>query len=151
MLDPATLRSLIREVIAAEVAAVKAAAKAGTAPPAPAPAAAPADPGVRIAGDADLAAFARQVLALAADPARRKAIEAGTYPFRLQASPPAAGARPAAAPASVRVSEGAVTETMVARLAKGTTRLEVAPGVAITPLARDAARRLNIAIERARS
>jgi hypothetical protein len=149
MLDPATLRSLIREVIAEEVAAVKAAAKSG--PAAPAPIAAPAEHGARIVGDADLAAFARQVLALAADPARRKAIEAGTYPFRLQAAPPATGARPAAAPASVRVSEGVVTETMIGRLAKGTTRLEVAPGVAITPLARDAARRLNIAIERARS
>src|SRR5882724_7604602 len=132
MLDAATLRALIREVIAEEVAAVKAAAKAGTL--APVSAAAPADHPARIAGDADLAAFARQVLALAADPARRRAIEAGTYPFRLQ-SPTAA--RSVASAASVRVAAGVVTETMIGRLAKGTVRLELAPGVSITPLARD--------------
>jgi len=147
MLDAATLRALVREVIAEEVAAVKAAAKAGT--PAPVSAAAPPDHQARIAGDADLRAFARQVLALASDPARRQAIEAGTYPFRLQA--PAAAARPAASAASARVEAGVVTETMIGRLAKGTVRLELAPGVSITPLARDAARRLNIAIERTRS
>src|SRR5437016_1426201 len=116
MLDAATLRALIREVIAEEVAAVKAAAKAGTV--APVSAAAPTDHPARIAGDADLAAFARQVLALASDPARRRAIEAGTYPFRLQA--PTAAARPAAPAASVRVAAGVVTETMIGRLAKGT-------------------------------
>ncbi|MFO1060323.1 MAG: hypothetical protein U1E53_25555 [Dongiaceae bacterium] len=166
MLDAATLRTLIREVISEEVAAVKA-ARAGAGPavvapapaapqsiPVPAPAAvqATATPGaplpeqrVRIAGDADLAAFARQVLMLASDPARRRAIEAGRYPFRLQATPVAA--RAAAGP-SVRIAEGVVTETMIGKLAAGTARLELAPGVAVTPLARDAARRLGIAIER---
>jgi hypothetical protein len=161
MLDAATLRLLIREVIAEEVAAVKAArpgagppaAPAAPSPPHPAPARSAA-PGpdrqeqrVRIAGDADLAAFARRVLELAADPARRRAIEAGIYPFRLQAAPAAAAGRAAAGP-SVRIAEGVVTETMVGKLAPGTARLELGPGVSITPLARDAARRLGIAIER---
>jgi hypothetical protein len=166
MLDAATLRTLIREVISEEVAAVKA-ARAGAGPPAapaapphPAPAPAPspspgtvATPGpalpeqrVRIAGDADLAAFARQVLQLASDPTKRRAIEAGRYPFRLQAAP--GGAARAASGPSVRIAEGVVTETMIGKLAAGTARLELAPGVAVTPLARDAARRLGIAIER---
>jgi hypothetical protein len=138
MLDAATLRTLVREVIAEEVAALKSGARAASAP---------TDHPVRIAGDADLAAFAREVLALAADPARRAAIDAGTYPFRLQGAGGAPAARPAAA-ASPQVSEGVVTETMIGRLAEGTRRLLLAPGVAVTPLARDAARRRNIAIER---
>lgn len=154
MLDAGTLRSLVRAVIAEEIGALKAARSGGpaaaAAPPPPAaaaatPAAAP-EQRVRIAGDADLAAFARQVLQLAADPARRRAIEAGTYPFHLQPAPPAPG-RAASGPA-VRVGEGVVTESMIGKLAAGTARLELAPGVTITPLARDAARRLGIAIER---
>lgn len=154
MIDPTTLRALIREVIAAEVAAVK----AGKAPPPAAPA---AESAVRIASDADLGAFARQVLALAADPAMRRAIESGRHPFRL-AGGPAAGAAPAApsragggspraAAGPARIVEGVVSEKTLVALPRGTTVLHVGPEVAVTPLARDKARNLKITIERIRS
>lgn len=147
MIDRNTLRSLIREVVAAEVAAVKSGA------PAERPKVA-GETAVRIAGDADLAAFARQVLVLAADPATRQAIEAGRHPFRLAASPtapavaPRAGAAAAAGPA--RIMEGAVTEKTIRGLPGGTSVLHVGPEVAVTPLARDKARNLKITIERIR-
>lgn len=142
MVDGATLRSLIREVIATELAAVK-----GRRSPHPAS----AECRVRIAGDADLAAFARQVLSLAEDPAVRQAIAAGTYAFRLD--PPGAGkATPAGntAAGTARIDEGVVTEKTLARLPQGTSRLCIGPGVTVTPLARDKALGLKITIERIR-
>jgi hypothetical protein len=109
---------------------------------------------VRIAGDADLAAFAKQVLNLAADPAIQKAISAGTYKFKLEggsassatASSPRTGGVPAAS--STRIDEGVVTETALMKLPRGTTRLQIGAGVSVTPLARDKARHLGIVIER---
>ena len=157
MIDPTTLRALIREVIATVVAA----ARGGKLPPpAPAPAGtAPAEPVVRIAGDADLAAFARSVLALAADPATRQAIEGGRHPFRLAASHAPAGSAPAprsgvaaprAAAGPARIMEGVVSEKTFDGLPRGTTVLHIGPDVAVTPLARDKARALKITIERTR-
>ena len=70
MLDGNELRALIRDVIAGELAAVK----RDSAPAAPAP----AEHRVQIASDADLAAFAKQVLILANDPASRSASPATT-------------------------------------------------------------------------
>lgn len=147
MIDPTTLRTLIREVIAAEVAAVKGGKSAAPA----------AEPAVRIAGDADLAAFARHVLKLAADPATRQAIESGRHPFRLAAAPAAAtspsrvgAAAPRAAAGPARIMEGVVTEKTLVALPRGTSVLHVGPEVAVTPLARDKARNLKITIERIR-
>ncbi len=173
MIDRETLRALIRDVVAAEVAAAKAqavkaqAAKAQAAKaqagqrgvPAERPAAATA---VRIATDADLAAFARQVLALAGDPAVRAAIESGRHPFRLAGGAPSAHApasrlpaagHPSAAPrpaGPARITAGVVTEKTLVALPRGTSVLEVGPEVAVTPLARDKARSLKITIERIR-
>ena len=137
MLDGNELRALIRDVIATELAAAK-----GTAP------AASSEPRVRIASDADLAAFARQVLALAADHNARKRIEAGQYPFKLEgalaagiaAAPPAGGA--------ARIDKGVVTESTLVKLPRGTKRLQIGPEVSVTPLARDKAGSLGITIER---
>lgn len=147
MIDRDTLRALIRDVVAAEVAAVR--RGAGAERPKP-----PAETAVRIAGDADLAAFARQVLELAADPATRQAIESGRHPFRLAAGA-AAPARAAAGGAPVsgaaaRVMDGVVTEKILVGLPRGTSVLHVGPEVAVTPLARDKARTLRITIERIR-
>jgi hypothetical protein len=138
MLDGNELRALIRDVIAAEIAAVK----RDAAP------AAPAQPEhrVRIASDADLAAFAKQVLSLANDPTTRNAIVNGSYRFRLDGGA-AAGPAPAAG-ASARIEKGVVTETMLLKLPKGTKRLQVGANVSVTPLARDKASSLGITIER---
>jgi hypothetical protein len=141
MLDGNELRALIRDVIATEIAAVK---RDG----APAPSA-PAEHRVRIASDADLAAFAKQVLSLAADPATRNAIDHGSYRFRLDGGSNAAPTASApAASASARIDKGVVTETLLLKLPKGTNRLQVGASVSVTPLARDKASSLGITIER---
>ena len=154
MLDKNTLRSLIRDVIAEEVRNVKAGMKAGQKP---------ADIGaVRIATDADLAAFAKSVLTLAEDPKIRAEIQAGRHPFHLASGSAAQAAiGPAAVgPAAVgvvanapggethRIDKGVVTESTIARLPKGITRLVVAAGVSVTPLARDKAKTRKLSIER---
>lgn len=163
MIDRETLRGLIREVVAAEVAAAKAQAVKAQAAKAQAgqrgvPAERPAaETAVRIAGEADLAAFARQVLALAGDPAVRAAIEAGRHPFRLLAGaatgapPPRVAGAPGPRPTGpARITAGVVTEKTLAALPRGAAVLEVGPEVAVTPLARDKARSLKITIERIR-
>jgi hypothetical protein len=149
MLDGAELRALIRDVIETELAAARKGQDSQ-------PSAAHHEQKVRIANDADLAAFAKQVLSLAADPVVHKAIAAGTYRFRLEgaAAPnPAAASRQgiASAPATARIDQGVVTETALAKLPRGTSRLQIAAGVSVTPLARDKARHLGIAIERMKS
>ncbi len=141
MLDGNELRALIRDVIATEIAAVKRAA-------APAAKPRPAEHRVRIANDADLAAFARQVLNLANDPATRSAIADGSFRFRLEGGAATAPAASAPASASARIDKGVVTETMLLKLPKGTKRLQVGASVSVTPLARDKASSLGITIER---
>ena len=86
MLDGNELRALIRDVIAVELAAVK----RDPAPSSPAP----AEHRVRIASDADLAAFAKQVLSLASDPATRSAIANGIYRFKLEGASSSAPSAP---------------------------------------------------------
>jgi len=140
MLDGNELRALIRDVIATEIAAVK----RGAAPAKDTP----AEHRVRIANDADLAAFAKQVLNLANDPATRAAIANGSYRFALDGGHPNA---PTAAPAlggSARIEKGVVTENALLKLPKGTQRLQIGASVNVTPLARDKASSLGITIER---
>ncbi|WP_374378814.1 hypothetical protein [Dongia sp.] len=138
-MDKDLIRTLIRDVIAEEVKAIKNGK-------APAPAAA-----IRIASDADLAAFAKDVLRLAQDPQLRAAIEAGRHPFRLAGATtgmPTANAQPAAGGKAHRVDKGVVTEGTIAKLGKDIVRLILGPGVSITPLARDKAKARNISVER---
>ena len=138
MLDGNELRALIRDVIATELAAAKAAPPAG----------AQSEHRVRIASDADLAAFAKQVLAMAADPAVQKKIASGAYPFRLEGGQ---GAAPTAAPpasSAARIDKGVVTESTLIKLPRGTKRLQIGAEVSVTPLAKDKAGSLGITIER---
>src|SRR4051812_27003948 len=126
MLDGNELRALIRDVIATELGAVK-----GGPPPAPA-----AEHRVRIASDADLAAFAKQVLNLANDSATRSAIANGSYRFRLDGGAAAtAGSMAPTVGSSTRIDKGVVTETVLLKLPKGTKRLQIGAGVSVTPLA----------------
>lgn len=135
-MDKNLIRNLIREVIAEEVKALKA-GKLPTASGSP----------VRIASDADLAAFARDVLRLAEDPQVRAAIQAGRHPFHLAGSVSTAPVT-AASGQSHRIDKGVVTEAIIAKLGKGVSRLLLGPGVSITPLARDRAKARNISVER---
>ena len=75
MPDPA-VAELVREVLAEELARLRAGVR---------------EERVRIADDADLAAFARQVLAMADDRAAREALESGRLVFRLDGSAGAPG------------------------------------------------------------
>jgi hypothetical protein len=143
MLDGNELRALIRDVIATEIAAVKR-------EPAPAQAG-PAEHRVRVASDADLVAFAKQVLNLANDPASRSAIANGSYRFKLESASTGVSASAPTTPAAgsaARIEKGVVTETALLKLPKGTKRLQVGASVSVTPLARDKASSLGITIER---
>jgi hypothetical protein len=146
MIDKATLRALIRDVIATEVAAAKAGGGQAASPT-------PGDDRTaRIASDADLNAFAKRVLALAADAGVQQSIAAGTYGFRLEGGASghsaSSGASAQVSGSTLRINDGVVTETMLNRLAKGITKIQLAPGVSLTPLAKDRVRSLNLTIER---
>ena len=144
------LRALIREVLTEELARLR----DGT------PTAAPGitEEAVTLRTNADLDAFVRRLMALAADSRARAEIEAGRHVFRLAAAPavpPAAhqprAPSPAAAPAPVRFARGLVTEREVAALPDTQRAISVAKSVRFTPLARDELRRRGIRIERTSS
>ena len=157
--DPA-VADLIREVLAEELAALRPETR---------------EEWVRIADDADLAAFAKRVLALGADRGTREDIERGRLVFLLDGSVGRGGVkgsreRPSRAaeprPRTARSGErggrtgeggvetldgGLLSERQVARLPRGTARLRIDREARITPLARDRLRRLGITIERTRT
>jgi len=141
MIDAAALRRLVREVIATELESARVS---------------PAGELVRIADDADLAAFARRVLTLAEDTTTRQAIAVGRHPFKLAkgaAAPSSSSPSPSSrgsGGAAARIDTGVVTEASLAKLPKGAARLVIGDGVAPTPLARDRARKLGITIERSK-
>ncbi len=145
MIDRSSLRDLVRLVIAEEVAAIR---KPKAAPPSA------KEERISIGSDADLVAFARRVLSLAGDPARAKEIAAGRYPFRLErASVQQGTATPAPQLAlsgaqSHRIDNGVVTESTLNKLPRGLSRVLLAPGVTVTPLAKDRARALGLTFER---
>lgn len=144
MIDKTTIRDLVKSVIAEEVAAIKGKPSAQPA----------AEERASIATDADLIAFARRVLSLAGDPAKAKEIAAGRYPFRLDrpaapASVPAVRPTPAVASGGAhRIDSGVVTESILNKLPRGLSRILLAPGVTVTPLAKDRARTLGLTFER---
>lgn len=148
MIDKSLLRDLVKSVIAEEVAAIRKPAQGSPVQETR------AVETVRVASDADLVAFARKVLSLAGDPAKAREIAAGRYPFRLEvatqsvASAPSSAPKPTPQQQSLRVDSGVVTETMLNKLPRGTARLVLAPGVTVTPLAKDRARALGLTFER---
>jgi hypothetical protein len=96
---------------------------------------------VRIASDHDLAAFIARIT----EPQMLEKVRAGRLRFTLASSPaPAAAAAPSAAALT-----GVITEQKIEHL-KGAGRLVLGPGAVLTPLARDKARKLGLAIERRR-
>lgn len=107
---------------------------------------------VVLGSDADLDAFVRRLAALCADPSRRAALQDGRHAFRLAATGGSAGAAAgqAAEPPSgvLRVDRGAVTERTVRRAATDGVRLVLGRGAVLTPLARDKARSLGVAVEK---
>jgi hypothetical protein len=96
---------------------------------------------VRIASDQDLAAFIARIT----EPRMLEKVRAGQLRFTLGATAaPAAAVAPSAAALT-----GVITEQKIDHL-KGAGRLVLGPGAVLTPLARDKARKLGLAIERRR-
>ena len=102
---------------------------------------------VKIDTDEDLAQFIRELMTRLENPRERLAIRTGQLSFLLQRSEGAG--QPQGAP-PVRVQKGAVTERVVRQAASAGTRLVLARGAVLTPLARDQAKALGVQIERER-
>jgi hypothetical protein len=100
---------------------------------------------VRIASDADLAAFVRRLITGLADPVEGARIREGKHRFSLDAAPGA----PANDVARGAGLSGVITEARVLRAA-GSGALVLAADAVLTPLARDKARSLGLKIERRR-
>ena len=96
---------------------------------------------VRLTTDHELAAFVARLM----EPATAEKVRAGQLRFTLGSHTPAAAAP---APAAATLT-GVVTEQKIDQL-KSAGRLVLAPGAVLTPLARDRARKLGLAIERRR-
>ncbi len=97
---------------------------------------------VALATDVELAAFIRRVIE------QREAIQAGRLKFRLKRARKSSDADVAPRDGGERIDKGIVTEKRVMAAAKAGKRLVVGKGVVVTPLARDKARQLGVAIER---
>jgi hypothetical protein len=104
---------------------------------------------VRISSDEDLHAFALRVVKLAGNPKLRQDLISGRARFRL-AGPAAAAPGTAGSVTAHRVEKGAVTERTVAAAAAAGARLVLGPRAVLTPLARDKARALGVAIHKER-
>jgi hypothetical protein len=107
---------------------------------------------VRVADDADLAAFAARVLDLADD------VRSGRVGFRLTGAASAGAAPAGAAPAGAaplprpaaehRIDTGAVSERHVRAAERAGARLVLGPRAVLTPLARDRVRASGVEIVR---
>ena len=102
---------------------------------------------VRVRDDSDLAALVARVLSLAEDPEACADLRSGRHRFVLAGSEPP-GAPAAPSEPTHRVDRGAVTERRVAAAAAAGARLVVGPRAVLTPLARDKARALGVAVEK---
>lgn len=112
---------------------------------------------VAVRDDAELDALVRRIAAECADPARRAAMAAGRHGYRLAQAGQVDGRLPAAAgpgrvtdngAPAVRIERGAVTERTVQRAASEGARLVLGRRAVLTPLARDRARSLGVAVEK---
>ncbi|UUW90032.1 hypothetical protein [Pimelobacter simplex] len=140
------LRALIADVVREVVADLAGPAARAAAPPAP-PALRERVEAVRIADDADLDRFARQLLALFENPKNRQDLKAGRLRFRLEGG--TTSAVPEARPVQ-RIDTGAVTERQVKAAAEAGRRLVLGRRAVLTPLAREKARALGVPIEKER-
>lgn len=150
-IDRDTLRALVREVVGE---AVREAVVGSAAPPTPTDERAVSPTGplaadgktrtetVRLSGDQDLDGFVRKLLRLFENPKTRADLRSGRLTFRL------AGADRTPGGASHRIDSGVITERRIAEISGGT--LILGRRAVLTPLAREKAGALGIAIEKER-
>ncbi|MDQ6730633.1 MAG: hypothetical protein M3022_10105 [Actinomycetota bacterium] len=109
---------------------------------------------VAIDTDEDLEGFVTHLLSRLENPRERRAIRTGRLRFALRHSPASAASRASDGRGSrapvTRVEKGAVTERAIHAAAEAGTRLVLAPGAVLTPLARDQAKARGVEIERER-
>ena len=104
---------------------------------------------VTIDSDDDLMRFVRHLISRVANPRDRLAIHTGKLRFTLRSRRGAPQAATTAQPGPVtRIAKGAVTERVIRDAADAGTRLVLAPGTVLTPLARERAQALGVEIER---
>ncbi|MDE0114471.1 MAG: hypothetical protein OXI87_20990 [Albidovulum sp.] len=110
---------------------------------------------VRIGSDQDLAKFVRRLLALCADPGSRKAIETGRHVFKMGKDDEPMPKRQNLGQAGrmleseiASFESGLITEKEIRKLPDSASRVRVAKGVRVTPLALDALRKAGIKLER---
>jgi hypothetical protein len=99
---------------------------------------------VRLGDDADLAAFVRELLALAASPSSLEDLRTGRLRFTLAPNQHAQRTQPSASRAVQRHEKGPVTEAHVKQAARDRVDLVLGPRAVLTPLARDSARALGV-------
>lgn len=98
---------------------------------------------VTLRTDADLERFVRRLLTLFENPKHRADLRAGRLRFTLGEPASRGGARP-----TRRIDKGAVTERLVTDAADAGATLVLGRRAVLTPLARDRARALGVAVER---
>lgn len=110
---------------------------------------------VRLDNDEDLAEFVNDILAIAAVPSDLAALQAGQIRFTLANSQPVTetdsrsnSGNTTQPVTAIRVEKGAVTEKAVIKVAESGSFLKVGPNAVLTPLAREAARKRKVRIER---
>jgi len=145
MNDPA-IAQMIREVLAEELGKLRtgqgnqAAQSSG-----------PETLTVSVGNDGELQDLVRRVLAMAATPSTRAALETGKTVFRLQGATTNRAVEPLAPQARVSdttIERGVMSERMVDRLPAGTKRILIGKAVRMTPLAKDRLRQRRITVER---
>ncbi len=134
------LRSLIRELLAEELARVKR----------DEPGSAAREESVSINNDSDLAAFARRVLQIAAQPSGAEDIRQGRVVFRLQSN---SGRAEAAGSPTVNGTTEALEKTLITErdvnsLPESATMVSIDGQSRLTPLAKDELRRRGIKLLR---
>ena len=110
---------------------------------------------VTIDTDEDLMQFVRGLISRLTNPRDRLAIHTGKLRFTLRSRPglsPSAGAAasPGRSVSVIRIAKGAVTERVIRDAADAGSRLVLAPGTVLTPLARERAQALGVEIEKER-
>ncbi len=105
---------------------------------------------VTIDSDDDLQRFVQALVGRLENPRDRQAIRGGRLRFSLRRSP-ATPAAAGTAQVATRVVKGAVTERAVLAAVADGTRLVLARGAVLTPLARDCARARGVKIDRERT
>lgn len=163
MMDRSSLSGLIREILAEELLALRGSGALADTTPSPQV----REEVVSIRTNAELMAFAKRILDITKDGKSRQEIETGRWVFSLGGpgnssytpalSPEKSGLSTSAVQSGVAqgagvvsITSGLVSERQIESLPAGTSAVKLSGRATLTPLARDRARQMGIAIERSK-